>query len=193
MFSKGDSSNKSADSIRRFNKAEEIFSYEGACPFWRRSALEDTAVNDQFHEEDFSWYADDLDLGWRMHLMGWKNYFAPQVIAWHERHTTKRLSTGRLDFIKQRRTLPKDKKMLDWANTRLTIIKNDVGLLTWPDIYLFAKREVMFFLYALIFEPYTIFIGVPRIIKYLPVALKKRRDIMKRKKVTAEEIKKWYK
>ena len=130
----------------QFNKAEEIFSYEGACPFWRRSALEDTAVNDQFHEEDFSWYADDLDLGWRMHLLGWKNYFVPQVIAWHERHTTKRLSTGRLDFIKQRRTLPKDKKMLDWANTRLTIIKNDVGLLTWPDIYLFTKREIMLFL-----------------------------------------------
>lgn len=176
----------------QFDKAEEIFSYEGACPFWRREALDDTAIFGQYHDEDYFWYGDDIDLGWRMHLMGWKNYFAPSVIAWHERHTTKRLSKSRWDFIKQRKELPKKKRMLDWVNIHLTIIKNDVGVFAWPDIYLFKKRELMLFGYALIFEPYTIFVGVPRLIRYLPSALKKRREIMKRKKVTTEEIKKWY-
>lgn len=177
----------------QFNKAEEIFSYEGACPFWRREALENTAIFGQFHEEDFIWYADDLDLGWRMHLLGWKNYYTPKVIAWHERQTTKRLSKNKWDFIGQRKNLPKEKKMFDWANTRLTIIKNDIGLLTWPDIYLFAKREIMLFGYALVFEPYTIFVGAPRIIRYLPIAIRKRREIMRRKKISNKGIKIWYK
>lgn len=176
----------------QFNKAEEIFSYEGACPFWRREALEDTAIWNEYHDEDFVWYGDDIDLGWRMHLMGWKNYFMPSVIAWHERQTTKRLSTGKLDFIHQRKTLPKKKKMLDWVNMHLAFVKNDLGIFEWPDIYLFLKRELMLFGYALIFEPYTIFVGMPRLIKYLPRALKKRKGIMKRRKISTEEIKKWY-
>lgn len=171
---------------------EEIFSYEGACPFWRREALEDTAIWNEYHDEDFVWYGDDIDLGWRMRLMGWKNYFSPSVIAWHERQTTKRLSTGKLDFIRQRKTLPKKKKMLDWVNMHLTFVKNDLGIFEWPDIYLFAKREIMLFGYALIFEPYTILVGVPRLIKYLPRALKKRKEIMKRRKISTQEIKKWY-
>lgn len=176
----------------KFNKSEEIFSYEGACPFWRREALDDTAIFGQYHDEDYFWYSDDIDLGWRMHLLGWKNYFAPEVIAWHERQTTKRLSKGRWDFIRQRKTLPKKKRMLDWANTRLTFVKNDLGLLVWPDIAKFLNREVQLFIYILIFEPYTIIVGLPRFIRYLPRAIKKRREIMRRKKTSVKEIKKWY-
>lgn len=179
--------------IGQFAKEEEIFSYEGACPFWRREALENSAIWDQYHDEDYFWYGDDIDLGWRMRLLGWKNYFAPQVIAWHERQTTKRTSKSKLDFIRQRKLLPKNKKMLDWVNLRLTFVKNDLEVLRWPDIYRFLNREIQLFIYSLIFEPYTIFVGLPRFIKYLPRALKKRKEIMRRKKVSMEEIKKWYK
>lgn len=175
------------------NLVEEIFSYEGACPFWRREALEDTAIWEQYHDEDYFWYGDDIDLGWRMRLLGWKNYFAPQVIAWHERQTTKRTSKSKWDFIKQRKSLPKNKKMFDWVNLRLTFVKNDLGIFKWPDIYKFLNREMQLFIYSLIFEPYTIFIGLPRFIRYLPRALKKRKEIMKRRKITVEKIKGWYK
>lgn len=180
------------ENIESFNGVEEIFSYEGACPFWRRGALEDTAVWGEYHDEDYFWYGDDIDLGWRMHLLGWKNNFAPQVIAWHERQTTKRTSKSKWDFIGQRKSLPKNKKMLDWVNLRLTFVKNDSGIFKWPDIYKFLNREIQLFIYSLIFEPYTIFIGLPRFFKYLPRALKKRKEIMKRRKITVEEIKRWY-
>lgn len=176
----------------QYNKSEEIFSYEGACPFWSRAAFEDSAIFGQTHDEDYFWYADDIDLGWRMHLLGWKNYYAPSVIAWHERHTTHRLSKDKIDFISLRKELPKKKKMLDFVNIHLTLVKNDFGLFTWPDIYLFMKREAMLLGYFLIFEPYTIFIGLPKFIKFLPKMIAKRREIMKRKKTSKEEIKRWY-
>lgn len=176
----------------QYNKAEEIFSYEGACPFWSRVAFEDSAIFGHTHDEDYFWYADDIDLGWRMHLLGWKNYYAPSVIAWHERHTTHSLSKGKIDFIALRKELPKKKKMLDFVNIHLTFVKNDLGLWAWPDIYLFLKREIMLIGYFLIFEPYTIFAGLPRFIKLLPKMLKKRKEIMKRRKISPQEIKKWY-
>lgn len=176
----------------KFNSPEEIFSYEGACPFWRREALDDAAVFGEYHDEDYFWYGDDIDLGWRLHLLGWTNFFAPQVIAWHERQTTKRLSKSRWDFIRQRKTLPSRKKMYDWVNTHLTFVKNELGLLIWPDFVKFINREIQLFIYILFFEPYTIIVGLPRFIKYLPRAIKKRREIMKRRKISIEEIKKWY-
>lgn len=176
----------------QYDKAEEIFSYEGACPFWSRSAFQDCAIFGQTHDESYFWYGDDIDLGWRMHLLGWKNHYAPSVIAWHERHTTHRLSNSKFDFIRLRKELPKKKRMLDFVNVHLTLIKNDLGLFTWPDIYLFLKREILLLGYFLVFEPYTIFVGIPRIAKSLPSAIRKRRQIMQRKKVSKEEIKKWY-
>lgn len=178
--------------IGKFDIAGEIFSYEGACPFWRREALDDAAIFGEYHDEDYFWYGDDIDLGWRLHLLGWTNFFAPQVIAWHERQTTKRLSKSKWDFIRQRKTLPNRKKMYDWVNTHLTFVKNDIGLLIWPDIAKFLSREIQLFIYILFFEPYTTIIGFPRFIKYLPRAIKKRREIMKRRKISVGEMKRWY-
>lgn len=190
----------------QFNKAEEIFSYEGACPFFRRAALEDTAVpvssavptgrqangNKEYHDEDFWWYADDIDFGWRLRLFGWKSFFAPNVIAYHDRSTTKRLSKGYWDFIKMRRELPALKKRLDWQNTQLTFIKNDVCANVARDFFPFFKRQFSLFVYFLIFEQSTLF-AIPKILLMLPRMLKKRRYIMKNKKASAEEMRKWFK
>lgn len=183
----------------RFSKPEEIFSYEGACPFFRRTALEDAAVpvssgdgRKEYHDEDFWWYADDIDLGWRLRLFGWKSFFNPDVIAYHDRSTTKRLSKGYLDFIKTRRELPALKKRLDWQNTQLTFIKNDIYSNILKDFFPFFKRQFSLFVYFLIFEQSTL-LAVPKIIWFLPRMLEKRRYIMKHKKASAEEMEKWFK
>lgn len=175
----------------QFDNFEEIFSYEGAAPFWRRQALEESAIFDQYHDEDFTWYADDVDLGWRLRLFGWKSYFAPNVIAYHVRSTTKRLSDGYLDFIKMRKTLPAKKKMLDWRNLHLTFIKNDFTISAFKDFFPYFKREIMLFIYIIFFEPYTLF-AIPQILIMLPKTIKKRCYIMKNKKATRQEMEKWF-
>lgn len=182
----------------QFSKAEEIFSYEGACPFFRRAALEDAAVpsssadgHKEFHDEDFWWYADDIDLGWRLRLFGWKSFFASDVIAYHDRSTTKRLSKGRWDFVKMRRELPALKKRLDWQNTQLTFFKNDICANVVKDFFSFFKRQFSLFIYFLIFEQSTL-LAIPKISLMLPRMLKKRRYIMKHKKASAEEMGRWF-
>lgn len=177
--------------IGQFSHAEEIFSYEGAVPFWRRSALEDSAVNGQCHDEDFFWYADDIDLGWRMRLFGWKNYYAPNVIAWHDRSTTKRLSQSRWDFISLRKTIPARKRMLDWRNIHCTFIKNDFPLSELKNWRFFFWRELQLFIYILFFEPYTLR-ALPWLIFHAPKMLKKRYYIMKHKKVSRQDMEQWF-
>ncbi|MEK7453187.1 MAG: glycosyltransferase [Patescibacteria group bacterium] len=184
----------------QYEIAGEIFSYEGAVPIWRREAFLDCSISlgytltESFeaHDEDFWWMSDDIDLGWRMNLFGWKNFYDPNVLAWHERQTTQKLSSSKLNFIHMRKNIRNDKKMLDILNYRLTIIKNDFSISLLKNIIPFLKREIMLFIYFLFFEQSTL-LAYPKIIAKIPKMLKKRAYIMKHKKRTREEMEVWFK
>lgn len=169
----------------------EIFSYEGAAPFWRRKALEESAVYGEVHDEDFVWYALDIDLGWRMRLLGWKSYFLPSLIAYHDRQTTKRLSKSWWDFIRLRRTIPRRKRMLDWRNTRFTFLKNDFFISALKDFPFFVGREFCLFCYIIMFEPFLLQ-ALPRMLFLLPRMLRKRRWVMQHARVSRQEMEQWF-
>ena len=184
----------------QYNTPEEIFCYEGAVPFFRREALEDTKmlknVSDQkypyeYLDEDFVWYADEVDLGWRMRLMGWGSWYEPSVIAWHDRQTTHKLSGGKLDFIAERRLIPALKKRLDLQNQRLAFIKNDFTGNILRDIPFWLKREFMLVAYALLFERSTLRAYL-EILKKTPLMVRKRQEIMGKRRVGAREMRKWF-
>lgn len=181
-----------AKDIGQFKKPETIFSYEGACGFFRKTAMEEAKIDGQIFDEDFIWYADDVDLGWRLMLLGWKNFYDPSVIAWHDRSTTQRLSSGYQDFIESRKRLPKEKKRWDYINQRFTILKNDTGSQFLRDFPFFIFREAKLWFYFLLFERYTLS-GLIRFIKLLPKMSAKRKIIMTKKKITNKEIKSWFK
>lgn len=176
-------------------KTGEVFCYEGAIPFFRREALESSKIKVgntyEYLDEDFVWYADEVDLGWRMRLMGWKCFYDESVLAWHDRSTTHKLSGSRREFIKQRREIPSSKRMLDFRNQRLAIIKNDdfktISLHTRYIIY----RELSLFVYFLIFER-TSLVGYIDLFKMLPLMLKKREIIQKKRIVSEKEIRNWF-
>lgn len=175
----------------QFNEAGQIFSYEGAAGFFRKQALENAKIDGQVLDEDFVWYADDIDLGWRLTLLGWKNFYDPSVIAWHDRSTTHRLSSGYRDFIESRKNLPPEKKRWDYANQRLAIIKNDILDQFIYDLPFFLFREIKLWIYFLFFERSTL-LGILDIIKQLPKMSAKRKIIMSKKKITDKEIKLWF-
>lgn len=176
----------------QFAKPEEIFSYEGACGFFRKSALEEVKISGQIFDEDFIWYADDIDLGWRLALFGWKNFYDPSVIAWHDRSTTQRLSQGYWDFIQSRKSLSKEKKRWDYVNQRFTIVKNDIVGQFLHDFPFFIFREAKLWIYFLLFERSTL-LGLFDFIKLLSKMSAKRKIIMSKKKAAEKEIKKWFK
>lgn len=175
----------------QFEKAEEIFSYEGAAGFFRRETLEDAKIDGQIFDEDFVWYADDVDLGWRLTLLGWKNFYDPKVIARHDRSTTKRTSEGYTDFISLRKTLPAAKKRWDYANQRLTMLKNELPMMFLGDLPPFLMREVKLWIYFILFEQSSI-PALADIARLAPRMIKKRKKIMLKKRISAEKIKKWF-
>lgn len=195
----------------QYDTPEEIFCYEGAVPFFRREALEDAKMDKfkpfyapytdsadrarypyEYLDEDFIWYADEVDLGWRLRLLGWGSWYEPTVRAWHDRQTTHTLSGSHKNFIKHRKTVPAFKRKLDFQNQRLTFIKNDFWVNMLLDAPWFLKRELFLFVYILIWERSSLGAYL-NIVRMLPKMIKKRRIIMNKKTVSANEMREWFK
>src|SRR3989344_4158005 len=175
----------------QFNKYSEIFAAEGAAPFFRKEALDDSRVKGSLVDKEYFWYGDDLDLAWRMRLFGWKEGFDPEVIAWHDRKTTKTLKKSPADFIRLRRAIPIKKRGLDWRNTRWTIIKNDYIINILKDLPAILSREIQLAGYILLFEP-AVLLEIPKFLILLPRMFTRRREIMTRATAKPAEMRKWF-
>src|SRR3989338_1277922 len=177
----------------QYNSQREIFATEGAVPIYRRSALEDCRLknqNNKIVDHDYFWYGDDLDLPWRMRIFGWKQVYAPSVIAYHDRKTTKGVAGGWKKIIKIRKAVPMFKRRLDWRNTTITIIKNDFAVNLWRDWPYIFWRQIRLWAYFLLFEP-PMFLEIFKVAKMLPTMLKRRKEIMQKARITAKDFRQW--
>ncbi len=168
----------------QFEKEMEIFGVEGACPVFRRKVLEEVSLNlgnnREIFDEDMVWYGDDFDLAWRINLFGWKQLFCPKLVAFHDRKTTKTLSISLGHFIVLRRSLPANKKILDYRNTRLALIKNESWQYFKRHLLIFLKRELGLLGYFFVFEPKTFWFGIFGFLKLFPRIYYKRKLIQKK-------------
>lgn len=168
-----------------------VFSFEGAVDFFMADAIKDCKIDGELYDKDFQWMADDIDLGWRMTLLGWKTYFTPEAVAWHDRKTTKAISKSKLDFIKMRRQIPALKRRLDFQNTILTFIKNLPTSIYRRHFFAITLRQLSLLFYITLFEPRSLW-AVARIIKLYPKMLKKRKSIMRKRKISDKELNLWF-
>ena len=68
-------------------------------------------------DQDFFAYYEDVDLGWRLWVLGYKVVFAPDSIVYHHHHgTSKAFSEDRLRFLKERNSLYSVFKNYDDSN-----------------------------------------------------------------------------
>ncbi|MDO4476299.1 MAG: glycosyltransferase family 2 protein [Lachnospiraceae bacterium] len=63
----------------KYRRERRIFSACAGAAIYRMSALRQTGLFDPQH---FA-YLEDLDIGWRARILGYKNYFIPQAIVYH--------------------------------------------------------------------------------------------------------------
>jgi len=65
--------------------ASPIFGVDAACGTYRRSMLEDIAIDGEYFDNAFVIYREDVDLAWRAQLLGWDSWFEPAALAYHIR------------------------------------------------------------------------------------------------------------
>ncbi|MBU0667852.1 glycosyltransferase family 2 protein [Patescibacteria group bacterium] len=174
----------------QFDEEKEVFGVSGACPIYRRSALEDTKIGNEYLDEDFFMYKEDIDLSWRMRLFGWKCYYLPQAVACHGRGTGVLKKFTHHEVLKNRRKLNKMQKYYSYKNQRLMQIKNEFMSGFLRDLFPIVWKEILILIYIILREPY-LFKSWLQMISQVPGALKKRRYIVRHRKVSSREMNRW--
>lgn len=156
----------------QFDNLEDIFSPCGAAAVYKKTMLDDIGLLD----EDFFAYLEDIDLGLRAHLKGYKGKFIPKAKIYH-------IGAGSTD----------SEKMSPWVYKQNIRNRHLIVFKTLPlAVYLCSLPSIIFWHMAdLVRHPARIpgyFKGCFEAFGLLPNMLKKRRYIMKTRVVSNRYI-----
>ncbi len=176
----------------QFNEEADVFGVSGACPLYRKEALEDVKINNEYFDEDFFMYKEDVDLAWRLKIYGWKSLYYPKAIAYHGRGTGVHRRFFNKEILQVRERLSKFQKHYSFRNQYLMQAKNEFFSNFILDFFWIMSRKTLMFIYITFKEPY-LWKSYFQYLKLLPKILKKRRVIMRNKKISAGKMRKYFK
>ena len=127
-----------------------VFSICGAAMICRREMIEDVSVGGEFFDESYFAFSEDLDVGWRARIAGWRAYYAPRAVGYHYRGGTETGAARSLPAL-LRRARPLRFHIL--KNRWLTLIKNDSAAALARDLPFIAARDAAMLGAALVTSP----------------------------------------
>lgn len=156
----------------QYDRNAVVFGVSGAGPMYRKSALEKVKFEQEYFDEDFVMYWEDVDLSWRLNNAGYVCTYVGKAVAFHGR-TAGQSEGGYLHIIKFIRHHKKlSPQILKWnyKNHILMYIKNARHIFHPA----FILREIAMFGYILVFETDTLKV-LPELFRQIPKILKKRK------------------
>ena len=170
------------------NALKEVFGVSGAAPIYRREALASVKYKEEFFDEDFFSYKEDVDLAIRLRYLGWKAYYLPDSCAYHVR------TVGR-DANKKIRMARKFKS--DFANfysyrNQLLLLKKDLPKKKLKYIFPVFWYEFKKFVYVLFLE-HKSWKAWGEYFKLKKTMKEKRLWIREKRVVTDAEVASWFK
>ena len=176
----------------QYEQAREIFGADGAVPVYRKSALEDVKIKDEYFDEDFFMYKEDVDLAWRLRLAGWKAVYEPKAVAHHFRGAGESAAKNYFAIVRERLKINPFAKYYAFKNQRLMQIKNEQPALLLKHVFHWLPKEIFSWIYIILFEYYT-WRAIRDLFWQAPRAWEKRKIIMARKRASWGEMEKWFK
>lgn len=181
--------------IGQYDETQEIFGADGPAPLYRREALEHIKIaidgREEYFDEDFLAYKEDIDLAWRLRLYGWRARYQPRAVLWHARTAGESAALGYRAIIQERLKINRYAKLNSFKNQRLMQLKNEDWRLLFRHAFYFIPKEIGSWVYALIFERYTWKV-VKELFILMPKMWRKRKIIMSRKRASAKDMQKWF-
>ncbi|HEU5121643.1 MAG TPA: glycosyltransferase family 2 protein [Candidatus Saccharimonadales bacterium] len=90
------------DKTEKAPKAEDVFGGTGGASLFRMKMLREIGIFD----EDFFAYYEDIDISFRAQLYGWKVYYEPKAIAYHQQGATANRMPGHFAVYQTFKNLP---------------------------------------------------------------------------------------
>ena len=156
----------------QFDKNDEVFGVSGAGPTYRKSALEKVKYEQEYFDEDFVMYWEDVDLSWRLRNANYVINYVPRAVAYHGR-TAGQAEGGYLHllkFIRHHKKLSRQVLKWNYKNHILMYIKNAKHI--WHPA--FILRELAMLGYIVVFETGTLKV-LTGLFRQMPRILAKRK------------------
>jgi len=185
---------------------EEVFGISGACVLYRRAALEDIKIpvirnsyignkfvirsrairqpaeSDEYFDEDFFAYKEDIDLAWRLQLFGWQSVYVPTAKAYHFRSG----APASLRFSQSRWV-----NFLSFRNHLWLFVKNMHWQIFWRNFWFILWHQSLKKLYLLFTQPGILLKGKLSFLQKFSKMLAKRKYILSQSKLNWRVINKW--
>ncbi|RJQ33233.1 glycosyltransferase family 2 protein [Candidatus Parcubacteria bacterium] len=169
---------------------QTVFGLSATAVLYKRKALDIVAMERdnnhlEYFDEDFFSYKEDIDISWRFLLMGYENWLVTDAKAYHHRSVS---GQGDQKTIRRQRGLA---NKLSYRNHFMTLYKNSFFKNLLKDFWHIQWYEFKKFFYLAIFERSTLR-GAEEYLKNIPKIAKKRKYIMMHRKVSSDDIYKWF-
>jgi GT2 family glycosyltransferase len=173
-----------------YEQDEEVFGCSGAALVARRRALEAVAIEDEYLDESFFMYKEDVDLSWRLRLAGWESWYVPRALAYHARTSSE--PTGVRSFHENERAKPRHVRVHSMKNQWLMLVKNEDWANLVRDLPFVAARETLVLAYNTLFAPGITLAAIRGFTSALPAARRKRRAVKATQSVSPAEVRRWF-
>jgi GT2 family glycosyltransferase len=164
-----------------YRHPEYVFGACAAAALYRREMIEDVSVDGEFFDPDFFSYREDADVAWRAQLLGWRCIYTPAAHAYHVRGAP----PG------SRRAIPAVINMHSVKNRFLMRVKNATAGLYRRYWLPMLARDLVVIAGTVLTEPRSL-AAFWHAARCLPRALRRRRWIMARRRVSDDAIAAWF-
>jgi GT2 family glycosyltransferase len=164
-----------------YDQTEYVFGACAAAALYRREMIDDVSIDGDFFDPDFFAYREDADVAWRAQLLGWRCIYTPAAVGWHVRSVV----PG------ERRSITPSINLHSVKNRFLMRIKN-----VTPGLYRhcwlpMTARDVLVVAGCLFLEPSSL-PAFWQVAKCWPAMLERRREIMRRRRVSDQTLVRWF-
>ncbi|MBI4098687.1 MAG: glycosyltransferase [Candidatus Magasanikbacteria bacterium] len=163
----------------------EVFGVSGAMPCFRVAALRDLPGADGLiFDQHFFSYKEDVDLAWRLRIMGWKTYLVPDAVAYHDRTAAAPRTVTDRSAAEQWNNKSELVRNYSYRNHWLVVLKNTPwhAAVVW-----FELKKALYLLFR-----------APRVLgfcwesrKLFRRMIQERRLLMRARRVHPVEIRRW--
>jgi GT2 family glycosyltransferase len=164
------------------DRPRNVFGADGAAPMFKREMLEDVRIGEDYYDPAFFSGKEDLDISWRARLFGWDCLYVPTAVAYHRRTFTP---------VDKRRSVPKAFRIASIRNRYLVMIRNDLLQLWLRDLPRILWYDFLILSHVILREPESLRAYFD-VVRLLPLQLRKRREIMQRRRASVEEMAQWF-
>jgi GT2 family glycosyltransferase len=154
-----------------FDRPAEAFGPDGAVALYRREALETATVDGELFDEALVRWASDVDLAWRVRMLGWRCLYEPAAVAWHIREYSPTT----------RSQMPEPDRRMQFRNRYLMVAKNDPLPALMRDLPRILAYEVLALGFALLRERHLLR-GYLEAARLLPRMMRKRAILQRRRR-----------